>query len=345
MKKNRLWKGILSALLLLALGAGSVLLAWTLRNSNTPEPSPDSQGSQIITGSQSDLRSEQPDGVSGSEVSDGSESQDDTDSQTDSGAETQTESETQTETGTQTDAQPQSTTNTESTQNPGGTQDIPLSEILGQITPPPEGSSKKIAFTFDDGPYAPVTRAIADEFAKYGGRCTFFVVGNRMGNATYDSGVVKYASDLGHEIGIHAYTHTAYYNKCSESTYQYEIQTTASLIEGVTGKAPVLMRPVGGSITNPRVANSPYSVILWNVDTKDYSYSRRTQQNINRIVQNIVTATTAGDIILMHDLYFNSLEAVKIVLPALAEQGYEFVTVSELLGEEMQPGKKYNKAY
>ena len=105
------------------------------------------------------------------------------------------------------------------------------------------------------------------------------------------------------------------------------------------------MRPPGGGITNNRVANSPYSVILWNVDTKDYNYSKRTDANINKIVQNIVTSATAGDIVLMHDLYYNSWEAIKIVLPALAEQGYEFVTVSELLGDEMQAGKKYSKAY
>jgi peptidoglycan/xylan/chitin deacetylase (PgdA/CDA1 family) len=52
-----------------------------------------------------------------------------------------------------------------------------------------------------------------------------------------------------------------------------------------------------------------------------------------------------GDIILMHDIYPSTLEAIKLALPLLAEQGYEFVTVSELLGDEMQPGKKYNKAY
>ena len=58
-----------------------------------------------------------------------------------------------------------------------------------------------------------------------------------------------------------------------------------------------------------------------------------------------MSKVTNGDIILMHDLYSNTLEAVKIVLPLLKEQGYEFVTVSELLGEDLAPGYKYSNAY
>jgi peptidoglycan/xylan/chitin deacetylase (PgdA/CDA1 family) len=120
----------------------------------------------------------------------------------------------------------------------------------------------------------------------------------------------------------------------------YEVQTTATAIEEATGKAPTLLRPPGGSITNLRVAESPYSIILWNVDTKDWQY-----RNADTVARNILTSTTPGDIILMHDIYPSTLEAIKLALPLLAEQGYEFVTVSELLGDEMQPGKKYNKAY
>ncbi len=336
MTLSPLKKKILGAALLLILAAGSMFLAFKLSNPDITK----NKNSGSKTPNEVQTVSPMKDPVVDTDLGSEEDVQEEPEVE-----EPKVEEPTTTETDTQTTDTGSQSEDKGTLDDTGTTNEIPLSQILGQITPPAEGSSKKIAFTFDDGPYEPVTRAIADEFAKYGGKCTFFIVGNRIGNKSYDNGVVSYASGLGHEIAIHGYTHTVFYNKCNQDSYLYEVQTTASLIESVTGKAPALLRPPGGNITNNRVAESPYSIILWNVDTKDYAYSRRTQANINQIVKNIVSATTAGDIILMHDLYQNSLEAIKIVLPALAEQGYEFVTVSELLGEEMQAGKKYNKAY
>ncbi len=338
MKSNGLWKGILGALLLLVLAAGSIYLAWFISNPTPPEQPLDSNVStpQTQTQTKTEFLPSTSSDVTDPEESEVTLSASEPESQT----ETQTETHTETQTETQT---PLPTDTGESSKNTETVQEVPLDEILGQITPPPDGTPRKIAFTFDDGPYTPVTQGIADEFAKYGGRCTFFVIGNRIRGDWQTT--MKYASDLGHEIAIHGYTHKVYYNKCDEATYQYEVQTTASLIESVTGKAPVLMRPPGGSITNTRVAASPYSIILWNVDTQDWKYSARNQTNVDRIARNILTSVTPGDVVLMHDLYYNSLDAIKLVLPLLAEQGYEFVTVSELLGEQRQAGKKYSKAY
>jgi peptidoglycan/xylan/chitin deacetylase (PgdA/CDA1 family) len=76
------------------------------------------------------------------------------------------------------------------------------------------------------------------------------------------------------------------------------------------------------------------------LDTKDWKY-----RNADTVARTILNSITAGDIILLHDIYPSTLQAVKKVLPLLKEHGYEFVTVSELLGEEMQPGKKYSNAY
>ncbi len=317
------WKGLYMAIFLLLLAAGSVTVAWTLTHPQNETPHlPYTDTVFQSSDTQKMTESGTLETLTDPEYTDVSV----------------TETETQTETVTQT------TTDSESEQTDTYVEpQIPLGQILGQITPPPEGSPKKIAFTFDDGPYAPVTRGIAEEFSKYGGKCTFFVVGNRI-KGDWET-AMKYASDLGHEIAIHGYTHTVYYNRCSYDTYLYEVQTTAARTEQVTGKAPAVKRPSGGSITNSRVAESPYSIIMWNVDTKDWQYSGRNEQNVNRIVQNIVSSATVGDIVLMHDIYYNTLDVVKIILPALAEQGYEFVTVSELLGEERQAGKKYSNAY
>ncbi len=209
---------------------------------------------------------------------------------------------------------------------------------------------KRVAITFDDGPHNVWTVAIADELAKYGFHATFFVVGNRIGGDGREyngSGTVMYLYKNGHEIGIHGYTHLKYYNTCSDADYEYELSETIKAIKKFcTGYEPTLMRPIGGSITQKRIESSPYSVITWSVDSLDYSYKAHATEiekhnNVNAIVENVMSSVKDGDIILMHDIYENTYEAVKIILERLNAEGYEVVTVSELIGEPL-PGTKYS---
>ena len=106
------------------------------------------------------------------------------------------------------------------------------------------------------------------------------------------------------------------------------------------------MRPPGGNITADRVASCPYGVIMWSVDSEDWRYKGRgdeatKQANINTIVNNIMKQIGDGDIVLMHELYENSYEAFCIVIERLYAEGYEVVSVTELLGSDLQAGKKY----
>ena len=238
------------------------------------------------------------------------------------------------------ETKPPSTDVSEAEDTPKDTEQYQISTI---IPPPNDGTTKKIAFTFDDGPHRSNTRIIGDEFKKYGGQCTYFVVGNRVYGPQAEA--MAYVASLGHEIAIHAWSHEYYFNKCSSEVYQNEIIKTRQVIIETVGTAPVLMRPPGGSMTKERISQSDYSVILWNVDTEDWKYKTAGQGNINTIVNNVLNQVTDGDIILMHDLYDNTAEAVKILLPLLKDAGYEFVTVSELLGEHRAAGIRYYNAY
>ena len=161
---------------------------------------------------------------------------------------------------------------------------------------------------------------------------------------------MQYAIEKGNEIAIHGYTHKYYYNSCSDEKYASEIGNTLEAITAVCPEYDVkLMRPIGGAISKTRVENSPYSIILWNVDTEDWKnkYSSNDNENkkknkINKIVSNVMSNVDDGDIILMHDIYESTYDAVKVLLPLLQAEGYEIVTVSELIGEP-KPGTKYNK--
>ena len=204
---------------------------------------------------------------------------------------------------------------------------------------------KRVALTFDDGPHTTRTKEIVDELSKYGFHATFFVVGNRVDGTEYGGGqAMLYAINAGNEIAVHGYTHDVNYAKCSDATYEYELSQTVKAIQSIKpGYTPKLMRPIGGSITDARVSSCPYSVIMWSVDSLDWQNSSDAS-GVQVIVDNVMSSVKEGDIILMHDIKQNSSDAAKIIIKRLYDEGYEIVTVSELLGSELQPGVKYSRA-
>ena len=218
---------------------------------------------------------------------------------------------------------------------------------------PGDEPKKRVAITFDDGPHNVRTREIVDELDKYGFTATFFVVGNRVDGGAYNGGdTVKYIIEHGHEVGVHGYTHEVYYDECTDEEYLYEISMTAQAINSKVKDYNIrLMRPVGGYITNARVQESEYSVIMWNVDSFDYKNAyfpddeRYTDEEkaamVDAIVENVMSNVKDGAIILMHDIYLSTSHAVAIILERLYNEGYEVVSVSELLGDPA-PGVKYN---
>ena len=213
-------------------------------------------------------------------------------------------------------------------------------------------NAKVVAMTFDDGPHNVRTKAIADELEKYGYTATFFVVGNRVDGKTYDgSSALKYVYEKGNEIAIHGYTHSVYYDSCDYDRYLRELSRTYDAIKEVVPDAKVkLMRPIGGKITDERVDECDYSVIMWSVDSEDWRYKGRgengelAEENINTIVENVMSQVKSGDIILMHDIYENTYEAAKIILKRLHDEGYDVVSVSELLEGKAKKGTMYSKA-
>ena len=204
---------------------------------------------------------------------------------------------------------------------------------------------KRVALTFDDGPHNVRTKAIVDELAKYGFNATFFVVGNRVDGTAYNgSSALKYAASKGNEIAIHAYTHNLYYDTCTKSAFEDELDMTYDAIRAKVPNAKVkLMRPVGGRITSERTQNCDYAVIMWSVDSNDWKYKNDGESGVETIVDNVMSQVEDGSIILMHDIYENTYLASMEILKQLNAQGYEVVTVSELLGNP-RAGVKYSKA-
>lgn len=192
-----------------------------------------------------------------------------------------------------------------------------------------------VALTFDDGPYAPVGNRIMDCLEQYNGRSTFFVVGNRI--PTYQAEILRMQAN-GHEVANHTQDHK-YLTNLNAEQIRAEVEQCNQMIASVTGQSPALMRLPGGLKNSTVLANIHQPIIMWSIDTRDWK-----TRNAANTVQVILSQVRDGDIILMHELYGATADAVEAVVPALTAQGYQLVTVSELaaLRGGMAPGAIYS---
>jgi peptidoglycan/xylan/chitin deacetylase (PgdA/CDA1 family) len=120
------------------------------------------------------------------------------------------------------------------------------------------------------------------------------------------------------------------------------VEKTDKLIEKYSGQKPVLVRAPGGSTgKGPKVTDKPF--IQWSVDTLDWK-----TLSSSYVVNHIKRTVRDGSIILMHDLYGSTAAASEIIIPWLISQGYQLVTVSEMLearGIKIEGGRIYYNAY
>ena len=207
----------------------------------------------------------------------------------------------------------------------------------------PEGidpTKPVIAFTFDDGPNGSTTKRIVDALKEHGARATFFIVGDRIGSEKQID-AMQYAVEAGCEIANHTWSH-AKLTKLDREGIKEEIEKVNDALEDAIGIRTSLLRPPGGSTNEETLKAIKYPVIKWDVDTRDWE-----SRDADAVVEQIKANVQDGSIILMHDLYKSTAEAVEKILPWLIEQGYQVVTVSELMqikGVEMERGVVYYSA-
>lgn len=187
----------------------------------------------------------------------------------------------------------------------------------------PDG--KYIALTFDDGPSAKVTPRVLQTLEQHDAKATFFMLGNRV--EMYPN-IAAQVVAAGHELANHTFSHPNL-KKLTHKEMTEEISKTNKIIEAATGVTPTLFRPPYG-IYNQDILNyttsENYTTIMWSVDSLDWK-SRNPAAIKNEILNNI----TNKSVVLMHDIHTATAEALPEILMALKKEGYEFVTVSELL--------------
>ena len=187
---------------------------------------------------------------------------------------------------------------------------------------------KKVALTFDDGPHPRITRQILDYLDKEDIKATFFIIGC---NAEQWPEIVKEEIVRGHEIGNHTYSHDEK-KRGSASQMHDDLAHTDNILRGSFGYETVLFRPPQG-VCNDNVISAAsdfeYKIVLWDVDTHDWAHA-----STESIVSNVKRNVSDGDIILFHDYISgesHTLDSLKIIIPYLKDEGYTFVTVSDLI--------------
>src|SRR5438477_9909800 len=186
-----------------------------------------------------------------------------------------------------------------------------------------------IAMTFDDGPSAKLTPKLLDLLAAHHIKATFFLIGQ---NVAENPEIVAREVREGHEIANHTWSHPNL-AKMSDDGVRGQLHKTEDAIRSAVENHPILMRPPYGSISARQKKwihqEFGYKIVLWDVDPLDW---RRPGPNVvcNRIVKN----TSAGSIVLAHDIHPVTIEAMPCVLSQLEAKGFKFVTVSELIAME-----------
>ena len=191
-----------------------------------------------------------------------------------------------------------------------------------------EKNKKVVALTFDDGPDGNTTPQALDILAKYKIKATFFVQGK---NIAGNEAILKRMQSEGHEVGNHSWNHPIL-TKLSLEDAKKQLTDTEDAITKVLGKSSKLMRPPYGAISDDIRNSLDLRFIMWDVDSLDWK-----SKNEAAILTEIQHQTSDGAIILMHDIHQPSVNSLPKVIEYLQEQGFSFVTVSELLNTRLKP--------
>jgi cellulose synthase/poly-beta-1,6-N-acetylglucosamine synthase-like glycosyltransferase/peptidoglycan/xylan/chitin deacetylase (PgdA/CDA1 family)/spore germination protein YaaH len=216
----------------------------------------------------------------------------------------------------------------------------PLSFDIDQIG----AAKKKIAITFDDGPDPRWTPQILDILKEKNVPAAFFVIGL---DASQAPELLRREFDEGHEIGNHTYTHPNFsLDEISKTQIRWELNLTQRLIESTIGVKSILFRPPFGIDHQPEYAEEVaalpiaqdmgYLIVGQKIDPHDWQQRDGRQVPAQEIVDGVMRQAEDGNITLLHDGggdRSQTVAALPKIIDGLRAQGYQFVSVSDLIGK------------
>lgn len=209
-------------------------------------------------------------------------------------------------------------------------------ELNGMTEQEALARGKVVYLTFDDGPYK-YTPQVLEILEKYNIKATFFVT-NQFRNSNYCA-MIKDIHDAGHTVGTHTFSHVYDEVYVDEASYFADLKKMEDIIYQQIGEVPKFIRFPGGSSTrfadnNPglmtrlaaEVEAKGYHYFDWSVESADYAKPREK----DKVVKNVIEGISKRDvsIVLQHDIYQHSVDALDEIITWGLENGYIFLPIT-----------------
>jgi peptidoglycan/xylan/chitin deacetylase (PgdA/CDA1 family) len=214
----------------------------------------------------------------------------------------------------------------------------PTGQWYGQTFAHGIRGTRKIALTFDDGPNDPHTLRLLDVLAKNDVHATFFMIGRYVQQRP---DIARALAQAGHVIGNHTFTHPLLIFKSEAQTRQQLLDCRKALQDAIGEHSNLFRPPYGGRRPSTlRVARElGLETVMWNVTGYDW-----TAPPASVIEKKVVRQIRGGDVILLHDGDDKVMGAdrgqtvivTENLIRRYKDQGYEFVTVQEMLALSRQ---------
>lgn len=198
-----------------------------------------------------------------------------------------------------------------------------------------------ICLTFDDGPQfwsdpdESSSVSIVDTLYKYDATATFYVVGYALEERDSWTDYQAYSFltesiNNGNEYGSHTQDHDDLVDLDEANAVKRTISEPAEFIKDLVGYDVVTYRPPGGAFDDNVIAAQPYPAILWNVDSEDWI-----SRDADEIYEHVMSTNfDDGDVVLFHEIYDETAQAIEKIVPALIDKGFQLVTVKDMLVQE-----------
>ncbi len=196
-----------------------------------------------------------------------------------------------------------------------------------------DSSGPMVALTFDDGPLEGSTERILSVLEKNNAKGTFFVVGS---NVMKNPDIIRKMHKIGCQIGNHSFSHADLSTLTTDGVAS-QIGRTSNAVRNITGEYTDIIRPPYGTKDKSALAKTEEPFILWSIDTYDWLH-----KDTDRVIKEVLENASDGDIILMHDIYETTADAVEKIVPGLIKKGFRLVTVEEMYKYKNVPLEAHN---
>lgn len=187
-----------------------------------------------------------------------------------------------------------------------------------------EESPGTVTFTFDDGPDHRTTPVLLNQLDRYGVKAVFFVNGAkfhiRTAGGPENQAILREIYRRGHFIGNHTFNHKSI-TGLDDQGWRTEVHQVEQVLTSLTGKRPWLFRPPFGQVDSralERLAVSGYTVVMWNLDPKDWK--AQSAEDLFRRSREVLRANPQGGVFLFHDTNQTTVEAFPLILEWIQEQ-------------------------